>query len=142
VRSWPLALLAVALAAAVLLGGCAGGRSSAPAGRIVHVSERDFRITAPRTLPPGPVRLIVHNRGPDTHELLVVRLLDPRLPLRGDGLTVNEDAIAPETVGSLEPGQPGATRELDVSLNPGTYELFCNMSGHFMGGMHTLITVG
>ncbi|HEU0194189.1 MAG TPA: hypothetical protein VFQ71_08320 [Gaiellales bacterium] len=136
--------MAVALAAAVLLGGCATGGSSTQhaSGRIVHVSERDFRITAPRTLPPGPVRLIVHNHGPDTHELLVVRLIDPNLPLRGDGLTINEDAIAPETVGNLEPGQPGATRELDVTLKPGTYELFCNMSGHFMGGMHTLITVG
>jgi len=61
--------------------------------------------------------------------------------LRRDGLTVDEDAVEPETAGALEPGQPGATRELKLQLEPGRYELLCNMSGHYMGGMHSVLVV-
>jgi uncharacterized cupredoxin-like copper-binding protein len=28
-----------------------------------------------------------------------------------------------------------------VHLTPGRYVLYCNMSGHFLGGMHTLLVV-
>ena len=47
------------------------------------VTERDFHIRAPRRLGAGTVTLRVENKGPDDHELLVVRR--PRLrglPLR------------------------------------------------------------
>jgi uncharacterized cupredoxin-like copper-binding protein len=30
---------------------------------------------------------------------------------------------------------------LRVRLTPGRYEFFCNMSGHYLGGMHTVIVV-
>ncbi len=43
--------------------------------------------------------------------------------------------------GVLEPGQPGSVRELNVHLRPGRYVLFCNMSGHYLGGMHTTLVV-
>jgi uncharacterized cupredoxin-like copper-binding protein len=29
-----------------------------------------------------------------------------------------------------------------VRLEPGRYELFCNMAGHFMAGMHGKLVVG
>jgi len=76
-------------------------------------------------------------------ELIVVR--DPggrRLPMRTDGLTVDEDALAPEEVGSLEPGEPGSVRGLVLRLRPGRYEIFCNMAGHYMSGMHAVLLVG
>ena len=57
-------------------------------------------------------------------------------------MTVNEEALTSITeAGSLEPGQPGRTRDLDVRLTPGRYVLFCNMSGHFLGGMHATLVV-
>ena len=30
---------------------------------------------------------------------------------------------------------------LDVHLAPGRYKLLCNMSGHYLGGMHTALVV-
>jgi uncharacterized cupredoxin-like copper-binding protein len=106
----------------------------------VRVTERDFRISAPKRLAAGDVRVSVHNKGPDDHEFIVVRLRGKALPLRADGLTVDEDAIEKATAGALEPGRPGE-RELRVRLDPGRYELLCNMYGHYVGGMHTRLVV-
>ena len=119
------------------------GGSRQPSVRVVRITERDFHIGAPRRIAASRVRLEVKNDGPDLHELIVVR--DPggaRLPLRSDGLTVNEDALAPEEVGSLEPGVPGSVRGLVLRLRPGRYEIFCNMAGHYMSGMHAVLLVG
>jgi uncharacterized cupredoxin-like copper-binding protein len=136
------AVAALCLSAALLSGcgvtGSAGAKSPSPA---VKVSERDFRISAPKQLAAGNVRLSVYNNGPDAHELIVVREGSRPLPLRGDGLTVDEDAVERSTAGTLEPGQPKSTRDLDVHLTPGRYVLFCNMSGHYLGGMHTELVV-
>jgi uncharacterized cupredoxin-like copper-binding protein len=140
----PGALLACMLACAGLLAlaGCGGG-SGAPAGvRVVRITERDFHITAPRHLAPGRVRLEVANDGPDLHELIVVRDLSTPLPMRADGLTVDEDALEPVKLGSLEPGAPGSARALTLRLRPGRYEIFCNMAGHYMSGMHAVLVVG
>jgi uncharacterized cupredoxin-like copper-binding protein len=119
---------------------CSGGhRGATPT--IVHVSERDFRIHIPARIPAGDVRLVVHNRGPEQHELIVVRTSDQRLPLRSDAATVDEEGLEPRTLGTLEPGPVGSTRELDMHLRPGTYEVFCNMAGHYLGGMSAMFTV-
>jgi uncharacterized cupredoxin-like copper-binding protein len=107
----------------------------------VSIRERDFSISAPRRLPAGDIVLRVHNRGPDAHELIVVRSADGVLPLRADGLTVDEDRVERATVGALEPGSPGSTRVLRLHLAPGTYVLFCNMSGHYLGGMRSVVVV-
>jgi uncharacterized cupredoxin-like copper-binding protein len=43
-------------------------------------------------------------------------------------------------VRKLEAGKPGSLRTLSVRLGPGRYVLFCNMSGHYLGGMdHDLV---
>jgi uncharacterized cupredoxin-like copper-binding protein len=107
----------------------------------MRVSERDFSISAPKRASAGDVVLQVHNTGPDDHELIVVRTADGRLPFRGDGVTVDEEALQRQEVGTLEPGEPGGTRELRVHLAPGRYVFFCNMSGHYLGGMHTELVV-
>jgi uncharacterized cupredoxin-like copper-binding protein len=123
---------------AISVSGCAlhgsttqGDPASAPA---VHVTERDFRISAPSQIQPGDVLLSVRNRGPDNHELLVVRADGP-LPLRRDGSTVDEEAIEPSLAGVLEAGEPNSVRVLKVHLLPGRYKFICNMSGHYLGGM-------
>ena len=56
-------------------------------------------------------------------------------------MTVNEEALEKVEAGALEPGASGSVRELHLHLKPGRYELFCNMSGHFLGGMHTDVVV-
>jgi uncharacterized cupredoxin-like copper-binding protein len=108
---------------------------------VLRVNERDFRISARKVVSSPDVRLVVHNKGPDAHELIVVRARDSHLPLRTDGSTVDEDALKRATVGVLEPGEPGSVRQLLLHLSPGRYILICNMSGHFLGGMHTQLLV-
>ena len=117
--------------------------SGAPAsGRpSVKITERDFSITAPQHVRAGDVTLTVTNAGPDTHELIVVRSNGRSLPLRTDGLTVDEARVEPRTVGSLGGGGPHTTRTLHLHLAPGRYVLFCNMAGHFLGGMHRTLVV-
>ena len=90
----------------------------------------------------GDVVLRVRNRGPDQHELLVIKLGPRGLPFRADGLTVDEDAVKRNEVGVLEPGAPDAVRDLEVRLTPGRYVLLCNMSGHYLGGMRRTFVVG
>ena len=79
----------------------------------------------------------MRNGGPDMHELIVVRADGGRIPLRPDNLTVDEDAIEQRTVSLLDDDHPNTVRDWRLNLKPGRYELFCNMSGHYLGGMHT-----
>jgi uncharacterized cupredoxin-like copper-binding protein len=127
----------------LLASACSGSARTALATRtLVRVSERDFHISAtPNHVTPGNVLLVVRNAGPDTHELIVVRS-HSRLPLRVDGLTVDEDALSALTVASLDGAGPGSQRQLHLQLARGRYELFCNMAGHFMAGMHAELVVG
>jgi uncharacterized cupredoxin-like copper-binding protein len=136
-RACALAVTALAVA------GCSRvGASSSPPGTTIHVTERDFRITLDRSqAPAGEVSFVDRNRGPDTHELIVVRATGGRLPLRGDGITLDEDALKPRTLGEIDGAPPGTTQVLRVRLRPGRYVLFCNMLGHYMAGMHAELTV-
>jgi uncharacterized cupredoxin-like copper-binding protein len=104
--------------------------------------EDDFDIFAtPDRVPAGDVVVSVVNNGPDNHALILVRAGAGALPIRTDGVTIDEDALDKSTIGALEPGDPGRTRELHVRLTPGRYTLFCNMSGHYFGGMHADLVV-
>ena len=132
-----LAIAAVAFAAA----GCGAKLGAGGGASVVQVTERDFAIRTTKQVPAGDVVLRVRNRGPGTHEFLVVRASTARLPFRSDGLTIDEDAVTKAEVGVLEPGHAGVVRELRVRLTPGRYVLFCNMSGHFLGGMHSELVV-
>jgi len=89
----------------------------------------------------GDVRLVIRNKGPDTHELLIVQAGGRALPLRSDGLTVDEERLEPVTVATAEGEPPDAVEVLRLHLRPGRYELFCNMSGHFLGGMRARLVV-
>jgi uncharacterized cupredoxin-like copper-binding protein len=127
-------LIACALGAAGL-SACSGSAASDDTATVVRVTVRDFHIkVSPAHVPAGPARLVVVNKGPDTHEILVART-GAALPLRNDGLTVDEDKLEPVTVGEAEGESPGAVEVLHVKLRPGRYELFCNMAGHYLGGM-------
>lgn len=129
-----LALVAVACSSS-----SQGG--SAPAGSQVDVKVRDFHINAPKSIAAGNVTFRVRNLGPDTHELMLVGDDGRDLPLRADDLTVDEDAIEPRTLSTLEDDHPGTHRVWKVHLAPGSYELVCNMSGHYLGGMHAKLVV-
>lgn len=123
---------------ALAVSGCGGTskRGSAGGGKnVVPVVERDFQINAPSRVAAGVVTFTVSNHGPDRHELIVVRLSGKPLPLRGDGITIDEEKLGKAEIGSLEPGPTGSVRELRLDLPPGRYRVFCNMYGHYMSGM-------
>jgi hypothetical protein len=123
--------------------GCSSGasRTGGPAAAI-RVTERDFAIKAPVHVSRGEVGFTLHNRGPDTHELIIVRTRSSRLPLRPDGLTVNEEKLEHATVGVIDDVEPDTVRHVRLRLAPGRYELICNMSGHYRGGMRHVLVVG
>lgn len=130
-------------AVAVAITACASGSGKQrSAGTLVSVRERDFRIhLKPARVPAGRVDLKVDDVGPADHELILIRAIRGPLPLRHDGLTVDEDALRSVTIGVLEPATPGTIRHLDTRLRKGRYEVFCNMAGHYLGGMHAFLVV-
>jgi uncharacterized cupredoxin-like copper-binding protein len=133
---------AAAAALSLALAGCGESRAKAASPPAVAVHERDFHIEAPSHLAPGEYTFDVANDGATDHELIIAPTQTGSLPLRPDGLTVDEEAIEAQEPGSLEPGRPGARRKLTVHLAPGRYVFFCNMEGHYMAGMHTEVVVG
>jgi uncharacterized cupredoxin-like copper-binding protein len=136
-----LAITAVLMTAGII-SGCAHVAKGVAGPTVVNITERDFAITAPQTVRAGDVELVSHNRGPDDHELIVVRESSAaKLPLRTDGITVDEDALEPVKAGGLEPLASGTVGVLHLNLAPGRYVLFCNMAGHFLGGMHHTLVV-
>jgi uncharacterized cupredoxin-like copper-binding protein len=129
---WP------ALAVVLLAAGCGGGhRRALP---VVSITERDFHISVPHVVPAGDVRIVLTNKGPVTHELIMVHAARGRLPRRADGFTINEELLQHRLVGAFERAGPG-TRELVVHLTRGRYVIFCNMAGHAASGMMTSFRV-
>jgi uncharacterized cupredoxin-like copper-binding protein len=143
-RRWGLAI-ASCVATLVILSGCGASASAGTGagGAMVGVTEHDFHIsTTVVHVSPGEVTFRIHNNGPDEHELIIAPDRKGGLPLRRDGITVNEEAIQSSEPGSITPQQPGGTESLQVHLAAGRYVLFCNMEGHYLGGMHTVLDVG
>ena len=138
--SWPGRLTLVVLPVLFLVGCSEADRVSRAPHPLVRITERDFRLVVePRRIPAGDVELVVRNQGPDTHELIMVRSSRSQPPLRRDGLTVDEEAL--HEVGAAEGVDPHGVRRVRLHLATGRYELFCNMAGHFMAGMHGELVV-
>jgi uncharacterized cupredoxin-like copper-binding protein len=135
-----LSALALALLAAACSSSSDGGATAA-GGQVLQVKVKDFAIKAGEQVTAGSIVLRVRNDGPDTHELILARADGRQLPLRKDNLTIDEDALKPRTIGLLDDALPGTVRVWKLHLAPGRYVLFCNMSGHYLGGMHTRLVV-
>jgi uncharacterized cupredoxin-like copper-binding protein len=115
-----------------------------PPGTVVKVLLDDFHVHRDTgAVPAGMVRFQLVNNGPSTHELIVVRTdrAPDKLPLQRDGLTVDEEGPGVEPVDEAEGLDIADRRTLTLSLAPGHYVLFCNMEGHYLGGMHAAFTV-
>lgn len=123
----------------ILLVGCT---KKVPEGTPVGVALKDFHIeTTEQTVGAGSVAFQVHNDAPMTHEFVVVRtdLPDDQLPIGSDGLRVNEEWLS--SMGELDDVPASASRSLAVDLTPGRYVFFCNLEGHYLGGMHGVLEV-
>jgi uncharacterized cupredoxin-like copper-binding protein len=100
-------------------------------------------ITANMTeVPAGEVTFQVVNDSKDMiHEMVITPVADATTPMpySTDLQKVDEDAAGHlGEVAELDLGQSGA---LTVTLKPGTYILYCNISGHYAAGMWTLLNV-
>jgi len=129
----PLALVVAGAALAVLVacGGSSSGTSGpgAPAvsvtvaGTVVTATETEYSIKlSPSTFTPGTYTFTIKNTGTMPHDLVV----------NGPGV----DHQASSTV------QPGDTGQLTVTLQQGSYELWCSIDSHKDQGMDMTIQVG
>jgi plastocyanin len=102
----------------------AGGGGGALSGKTIDVTLKDFSIAVASTgsLAPGTYTFHVTNDGPSSHNLTV----------NGPGVS---DTATPTFAA-------GGSMDLTVTLQSGTYDLFCSVPGHKQLGMDTPLTVG
>ena len=108
--------------------------ASAAGGTTVPVSLGEFFVKLPSTtLKAGKYTFAAKNDGATFHMLMV-----ERTPLKMDAPNQPTENAAMADTGNLA---PGASKSITVTLKPGTYELFCNVPGHYAAGQHTTVTV-
>ena len=117
-----------------------GGRM--PAGRMM------LRV-APQTVSAGTVTFLAVNHGVRAHELVILPLAAGATagarPIGTDN-TVDETGSLGEASRGCGEGhgdgiQPGQAGWVTVSLQPGRYELICNLQGHYAAGMFAELDV-
>ena len=102
----------------------AGGGGGATSGKTIDVTLKDFSIAVASTggLAPGTYTFHVTNNGPSSHNLTI----------NGPGAS---DKATPTFAA-------GGSQDLTVTLENGSYDLFCSVPGHKQLGMDTHLTVG
>ncbi len=104
-----------------------------------------FTVTVdPSVVDAGDMSFRVWNRGTMTHEFLVLPLpVDGAgtRPVEADG-RVSESGSLGEASKSCGEGTgegiaPGTVGWVTLHINPGQYELLCNLPGHYASGMFT-----
>ena len=141
--AWAVALVLVALALAVPFT-VARRQEPTPSGTPVNVRLEDFRVRQDAAVvPAGTVSFRIRNQGPTTHEVIVVRtdLAPDKLPLQRDGLTVDEEGPGVELLDEAEGLDIDDRETMVLDLAAGNYVLYCNLEGHYLGGMHAALTV-
>ena len=134
-----------------LLSACVLGTLPAFAAQVVDVSlwNKGGKMGVDVSAAPvhaGEVTFHVHNASTAMeHEMLVIRLNaqqiahPDQLPYEQAAARFNEEAV--KDLGEVAELEPGASGSLSVMLKPGTYELVCNVAGHYKAGLFTTITV-
>jgi uncharacterized cupredoxin-like copper-binding protein len=104
-------------------------------GSTVAVSEKEMAISVkPAVVAAGRVTFVVRNTGTIEHEMVVVRGAK-KLKVKGFEA---EETVSP---GEVEGVKPDKAKRLTLNLKPGKYLLICNIPGHYMLGMSTVLTV-
>lgn len=87
----------------------------------------------------GKVTFVVTNKGTITHELNVIGVsrATATLPKGTAAGQVREKG----KIAAVEGLKAGKSSTVSTRLTPGTYQLFCNIPGHYAAGMRVSITV-
>jgi uncharacterized cupredoxin-like copper-binding protein len=121
--------LTAAILAALLLAGC-GGDDGGEEATTTSASSQTFSIVeSDFTLSPGTVT--VDGAGTYTFEATNDGGVDHALEIEGNGIEEETETIA-----------PGGSASLTVSLEAGTYEMYCPIGNHRDLGMTGEIAVG
>jgi uncharacterized cupredoxin-like copper-binding protein len=123
-------------------GSMMGSSAGPPFGRMMTV------MVSPDGVAAGTVSFRVWNAGTVVHELVIMPMPPSgpgSRPVGSDG-KVDEDGSLGEASRSCAAGtgegiEPGAQSWVTLQLVPGTYELICNLAGHYAMGMYAALTV-
>ena len=141
-----------------IAGACSGSAASSASGPLsttptvgsgggtVSVALDQWSVTpTTTTVPAGKVNIKVSNDGTIAHELVVLQTdtlaTDVSITsFEGEKDRINEDTSG-TNVGETGDLQPGGTKTITLTLQPGHYVLLCNLPAHYGLGMHTDVTV-
>jgi uncharacterized cupredoxin-like copper-binding protein len=87
----------------------------------VEIRLTEYSVEMPHTLPPGPTTFLIRNEGRKNHSFKI----------KGPGIDQMLEASVP----------PRQTGNLQVTLQPGEYEVYCPMGNHAAKGMTMTLTV-
>lgn len=103
----------------------------------VKVELNEWKIIPSATvLKAGKVTFDVTNTGKLPHEMIVIRTNKHAASL-GHGSRVSEKG----SIGEVEGLAAGKSEKKNFTLKKGHYVLICNITGHYMAGMHTDLVV-
>ena len=90
----------------------------------------------------GDVTFTMTNNGSIQHEFLVVKtdIADGKIPLGADN-RFSEEGEGLAVIDEIPEWNIKETKTLTVKLDPGNYQLLCNIEGHYANGMHTAFVV-
>lgn len=90
----------------------------------------------------GTIRFDIANEGTIGHEFLVVRtdIASGKIPIE-EGDRFSEENPDLEMIDEIGEYAKGTTESLTLDLEPGVYQLVCNLAAHYGAGMHTTFTV-
>lgn len=139
-----LTAVPVALFLTVAMAGCGSDSNdgaNATSNNITgELNEWEVEVDA-TTAVAGDVTFTVTNEGTIGHEFLVVKtdIAVGEIPLDGDHFAEPTDGI--EVINEIGEFAKGTTESLTVNLTPGTYQLVCNLPGHYEAGMSISFSV-
>lgn len=136
---------------AVVLAGVASLQTPSRAADVVKVQFEDpsvgngvdgmKMVVEPATVKAGKVTFQATNESQGlVHEMILIKAPDDGKPLPYDVKADKIDEAGIHSLGEVSERDPGQAGTLTVDLQPGKYLLLCNQSGHYKGGMWTMVT--
>jgi plastocyanin len=134
--------LTLAIALLALLGPACGGGSSSGSG-----SAAQAQPSAAPTIPPGATEVDVTEQDPSSMKLSVASVAHGQIGFKvsnaGPGQHDFHVQVKGQTadLGSTPLISGGGSQVLVLTLQPGTYSVYCGVPGHRAAGMEATLTV-